>query len=102
MNFFKKLFTKKDQRYGNGLQFEDERECECCHNVPQKFKKCDNCSNRTVCRECYNGGKVLCGECYKEMREFAEQIGRLHNKEKKYEFKGSNQYLAGTLLADYY
>ena len=52
--------TKKS----NSLTKHCDNTCGHCDNLEsEKMKKCQECGERKVCKECYYNGEILCKEC---------------------------------------
>jgi len=93
MNFLRKIFTKKDERYGNALQFKNN-DCTRCDEIPQNLKKCHNCCERKICNKCYyEEDKKLCGKCVASYDIWMQRVFETYNgklKTEKYNFGYKN------------
>lgn len=69
MNTFKTLLNKVSYKSTKLIKY---IECDCTHCdkiTCDKMKKCQECGDKKVCKECYYNGKILCKECDDELME---------------------------------
>ena len=111
--FFSKLFNKSKST--------DNKVLICCHcnKVCDKLKKCGQCKERKICRECRNGSQgrfeEMCKKCDLEYmiwlkkvelyKADLEQRVKEQEKNEEYKVKADNKNknnMAGALLQDYY
>jgi len=87
MNTLKTLFKKTiDRKNNKGLL--EYKQCDCSHcekETCKKMEKCKECGNKTVCKECYDDGKILCKTCDDALiKQYSEMVEQ--NKEDQYDF----------------
>ena len=112
--FFSKLFNKSKST--------DNKVLICCHcnKVCDKLKKCGQCKERTICRDCRSGKygrfEEMCKKCdveymiwLKKVELYKAQLEqRVKEQEKQEQYyqgndnKNNKNNMAGALLQDYY
>lgn len=95
---FKKLFNRKIKKYESNILNHNDKECDktCCfcHNLAYKFKQCQNCNERKVCKTCYYGqDKILCKDCDKDYIRWQKKLEKI--KEQQENKDGKSIFIIG-------
>ena len=71
LTYLKYKLTKKSNSFTNHC----DNTCGHCDNLEsEKMKKCQECGERKVCKECYYNGEILCKECDIEYTKQMEKL----------------------------